>query len=67
MGLIMSYKLGGGPMFADVMTTPSVLARGKLGLAPHRIKGVDEVRRIFEACAAQEPTGAGPDGKEDAR
>jgi len=54
MGLIMSYKLGGGPMFADVTTTPSVLARGKLGLAPHRVKGLDDVRRIFEACAEME-------------
>ncbi len=54
MGLIMSYKLGGGPMFADVTTTPSVLARGKLGLAPHNVKGLEEIRRIFEACAAQE-------------
>jgi heterodisulfide reductase subunit C len=54
MGLIMSYKLGGGPMFADVTTTPSVLARGKLGLAPHNVKGMDEVRRIFAACAEEE-------------
>jgi len=54
MGLIMSYKLGGGSMFADVTTTPSVLARGKLGLAPHNVKGLEEVRRIFAECAAAE-------------
>jgi len=53
-GLILSYKLGGGPLFADVTTSPGVMARGKLGLAPHRVKGLQEIRRIFDACSAQE-------------
>lgn len=71
MGLIMAFKTRGGPMFADVTTTPGVLARGKLGLAPHRVKGLEEVRRIFEACSSMDPHGstqtAGPGGMEDGR
>lgn len=54
MGLILAFKTRGGPLFADVTTTPGVLARGKLGLAPHRVRGLDEIRRIFDACAQEE-------------
>jgi heterodisulfide reductase subunit C len=54
MGLIASFKMTGGPMFADVATAPGMLKRGKLGFAPHRVKGLDDVRRIFDACKAEE-------------
>jgi heterodisulfide reductase subunit C2 len=53
-GLIASYKLRSGALFADVATAPGMLVRGKLALAPRRIEGIDEVRRIFDKCVAGE-------------
>jgi heterodisulfide reductase subunit C len=52
LGLILKYKTTGGPLFQDVFAAPGMLARGKLALAPKKIKGVKEIRRIFDACAA---------------
>jgi heterodisulfide reductase subunit C len=53
-GLVMAYKLRSGALLDDVMNAPGMLLRGKLKLTPHTIEGVDDVRRIFEACEAQE-------------
>jgi heterodisulfide reductase subunit C len=53
MGLVAGFKLGGGPMLQDVTAAPGMLSRGKLSLLPHRIAGVGEVRRIFEACTPE--------------
>ena len=50
LGLMAEYKLRSGALFADVTAAPGMVARGKLGFVPHPIKGVREVRRIFEAC-----------------
>jgi len=57
LGLIIQYKMTGGPLFQDALAAPGMLRRGKLALKPRRIKGVKEVRRIFRACAtpAEEP------------
>jgi heterodisulfide reductase subunit C len=55
MGLIMEYKLRSGALFKDVTAAPGMFARGKMSLAPHKIKDVKDVRRIFEECA---PSGA---------
>jgi heterodisulfide reductase subunit C len=49
-GLVMEYKLRSGHLMKDVTTAPSMFARGKLHLRPARIKGIAEVRRIFEKC-----------------
>jgi hypothetical protein len=46
------YKLRSGALLADVTAAPGMVARGKLGFVPRPIKGVKEVRRIFEACEA---------------
>jgi heterodisulfide reductase subunit C len=56
LGLMAEYKLRTGALFADVTSAPGMVARGKLGFVPHPIKGVKEVRRIFEMCerASQE-------------
>ncbi len=54
MGLIMSYKMRSGALFADVMAAPGMLGRGKLALAPSRIQGLEEIRRIFDACTRHE-------------
>jgi len=53
-GLVASYKLRSRAFFADVLAVPGMLARGKLALAPRRIKGIREVRRIFRKCATRE-------------
>ncbi len=47
-GLIGSYKLRTGHLFADIGVAPGMLVRGKLRLLPQRIKGVAEVRKLFE-------------------
>jgi heterodisulfide reductase subunit C2 len=52
-GLVASYKLRGGPLFADVESVPSMLSRGKLSFTPKRIEGIKALRRIFERCATE--------------
>ncbi len=61
-GLIASYKMRSGALFADVMAAPGMLGRGKLALAPTRIENLAEVRRIFDACV--EPEGSSNAGEE---
>jgi heterodisulfide reductase subunit C2 len=53
-GLVASYKLRSGDLFADVATVPGMLSRGKLALTPRRIERIGEVRRIFDKCAPGE-------------
>ena len=53
LGLIMEYKLRSGELMKDAASAPGMLRRGKLRLAPQRIRGVKEVRRIFKACEPQ--------------
>ncbi len=54
-GLVAFYKLRSGALFGDVESVPGMLARGKLGLKPKRIQGIQEVRRIFSQCATEKP------------
>jgi heterodisulfide reductase subunit C2 len=54
-GLVASYKLRSGALFADVDSVPGMLARGKLALTPKRIRGLRELRRIFDQCAMEKP------------
>jgi len=49
-GLVLGYKLRSGALMDDVDAAPAMMARGKLALVPTRIEGLDEIRRIFEAC-----------------
>lgn len=49
-GLVVGYKLRSGALMNDVTNTPGLLSRGKLGIMPDKIKGVGEVRRIFDKC-----------------
>jgi heterodisulfide reductase subunit C len=53
LGLIMEYKLRSGELMKDAAAAPGMFRRGKLRLAPQRIRGVKEVRRIFKACEPQ--------------
>ena len=50
MGLVMEYKLRSGDLMKDATNAAPMFSRGKLSLRPHRIKGIDEMKRIFEAC-----------------
>jgi heterodisulfide reductase subunit C2 len=52
-GLVASYKLRSGALFADVDSVPGMLVRGKLALTPKRIKGLRDLRRIFAKCAPE--------------
>jgi len=54
-GLVASYKLRSGALFADVDSVPGMMARGKLGVTPKRIRGLRELRRIFDKCATERP------------
>ena len=49
-GLVVGYKLRSGALMNDVTNAPGLLSRGKLGILPDRIKGVAEVKRIFDKC-----------------
>jgi len=53
LGLVVTFKLQSGALFADVTSFPGMLRRGKLALRPRRIKGIKELRRIFDACSAE--------------
>lgn len=52
-GLVASYKMRSGVLLADVDSVPGMLARGKLALAPKRIRGLRELRKIFDQCATE--------------
>lgn len=46
-GLIMGFNIKSGELFKDVLLAPAMLARGKIGLLPHKIKDGGAVKRIF--------------------
>jgi len=48
--LVMRYKMNSLDLFSDALLGPAMLAKRKLPLLPHRIRGRGEVRRIFEKC-----------------
>jgi heterodisulfide reductase subunit C2 len=50
MGMVMDYKFRTGDLMKDVTNAPGMVSRGKLSLRPDRIRGVAEVKRIFEKC-----------------
>lgn len=53
-GLVLGFKLRSGLLFNDVLAVPGMISRGKLAFTPRKIKGVDDVRRIFEECQVAE-------------
>jgi heterodisulfide reductase subunit C2 len=54
LGLMIAYKLRTGALFDDATTVPGLLRRGKLPMTPRHIDGIDEIRRIFNRCEAEE-------------
>ena len=53
-GLVKGYKLRSGELFADVAAAPVMLAKGKLSFVPRDVRGLEDVRHIFEACTERE-------------
>jgi heterodisulfide reductase subunit C len=50
MAMVVDYKLRSGDLVKDVVNAPGMVTRGKLSLRAERIRGVDEVKRIFQKC-----------------
>ena len=48
--LVLRYKMNSLDLLGDVALGPVMLAKRKLPLLPHRIRGRGEVRRIFKKC-----------------
>lgn len=48
MGMVVEYKLRSGDLMKDVNNAPAMMTRGKLSLRPERVKGMNEIKRIFE-------------------
>jgi heterodisulfide reductase subunit C len=51
--LVLRYKMNSGDVLGDAGLGPAMLARRKLPLWPHRIRGRGEIRRIFARCRAR--------------
>lgn len=50
MMFVMDYKMRSGDFVKDVNNAPAMFSRGKLSLRPDRIKGMAEIKHIFDAC-----------------
>jgi heterodisulfide reductase subunit C2 len=53
MGLITDYKMRSGHFLQDMLVAPRMIARGKLHLLPHLIKGRKAVRNIIKRSRAR--------------
>lgn len=58
LGLGAFYNLSSGHPLAGLGILPSLLAKGKLELLPHRTKGAREVKKVFERAAHLEGKGS---------
>lgn len=47
-GLVTQYNLKSGHWFHDADKAPILMAKGKLPLLPPRVKGAENIRRMFE-------------------
>ena len=52
-GLAVGYKLRSMDLFADVTKFPKMLTARKLRFLPHKINGVEKIKKIFEKCEAR--------------
>jgi heterodisulfide reductase subunit C len=48
--LVLRYKMASMDLLGDALLGPLMLAKRKLPLLPHRIKGRGEVQRLFKKC-----------------
>lgn len=46
-GFIRDYKLKTGQFFQDMDVAPSMFMKGKIGLFPHKVKGKENIQKIF--------------------
>jgi heterodisulfide reductase subunit C2 len=53
MSMIVDYKLHSGDLMKDVTNAPAMVTRGKLSIRPERIKGMEEIKRIFDQCGGR--------------
>jgi heterodisulfide reductase subunit C len=53
-GLVAAYKMRSGALFDDLFSAPGMMARGKLKFSPQKIKGTEQIRKIFDACLSAE-------------
>ncbi|HWJ03546.1 MAG TPA: 4Fe-4S dicluster domain-containing protein [Verrucomicrobiae bacterium] len=53
-GLVVAFNLATVQPFKDAGAAPTMLTKGKLKLFPSKIKGVDQVRRMFEKAEKME-------------
>jgi heterodisulfide reductase subunit C len=58
--LIALYKMATGRLLQDLELAPSMLAKGKMGLLPHRARSREAVARIVTRAAALEAAEASP-------
>ena len=52
--LVRRYKMASLDLMRDAALAPAMLARGKLKFSSHKIRGRDEIRKIFAACRKKE-------------
>ena len=60
LGLIARYKLKTGHLLQDVALAPSMFAKGKIGLLPHRVRD-RAFARVFDRADSQGASGAVPE------
>lgn len=51
MGMVAAYKMKTFNFMQDVANAPSMIAKGKLGFFPHKVKGTDAIKRIFKKAS----------------
>lgn len=52
LGLIMRYNLQSRKPFKDAVFGPLLLRRGRVSLRPHKVKAINEVKKMFERAKA---------------
>jgi heterodisulfide reductase subunit C len=54
--LVRRYKLASKDLFSDVLIAPQMVLRGKLSPFSEKIKGRDEIKRMFQRSRAEAPS-----------
>ena len=48
LGMVMKYNLMTGQPLKDVSLAPALFVKRKIGLLPHKVKGLDQVKKIIK-------------------
>jgi heterodisulfide reductase subunit C len=54
LGMMAAYKLRSGDLFSDVGKFPQMLAKGKIGLRPHRGGDAGQMREVFRRAEEED-------------